>query len=144
MKRKRRTRILVKDTSGLSSALAEEIRSVYPVTEIQAPKEGLVMVKLREQARNSLFYLGEVLVTEAKARVQNSPGLGLVQGNNEKLSRELAVIDAAWNAQLPETDEWEPRLLDAERLIQSRESAEEQRILDTRVEFASMQEEDYV
>jgi alpha-D-ribose 1-methylphosphonate 5-triphosphate synthase subunit PhnG len=102
------------------------------------------MVKLREQARNSVFYLGEVLVTEAKARINGHPGLGLVRGNNRKLAGDLAVIDAAWRAGLEETAEWEGLLLAAEEENLQRQREENGRILETKVDFASMQEEDYV
>ena len=144
MKRKRRTEILIKDTSGLASECAEAIRELYPVMEIQPPQEGLVMVKLREQARNSLFYLGEVLVTEAKVRINGYPGLGLVRGNNKELAGDLAVIDAAWLAGLEETAEWEILLLAAEEENIIREQEENGKVLETKVDFASMQEEDYV
>lgn len=144
MKRKRHTEILIKDNTGLASKCAEAVRKLYPVTEIQPPQEGLVMVKLREQARNSLFYLGEVLITEAKAMINGYPGLGLVRGNNGELARDLAVIDAAWQAGLEETAEWEGLFLAAEEKNLRREQEENGRILETKVDFASMQEEDYV
>lgn len=144
MKRKRRTEILIKDSGPLAARLADEIRQNHPVDEIETPQEGLVMIKLREQARNSLFYLGEVLVTEAKARIGVHAGLGLVQGTDPDLARDLAVIDAAWNANLAEIARWEDLLKEAEQRLLAVEAEEYGRIMQTRVDFASMQEEDYV
>ena len=69
MKRKRRTRILIKSEADLAAEICAEVREVSVVQVLQEPQEGLVMIKMREQAKNSLFFLGELLVTEAKARV---------------------------------------------------------------------------
>ena len=140
--RKRRTEILVKNGGTLARHIARDVRSRYGAGVLQNPTEGLVMVKLRERARNSLFYIGEVLVTEAKAEVAGSSGLGLVQGADEGLALDLAVIDAAWNACLPETVEWSSWLSEAAEALGARESEENSRILETRVDFVSMQEEE--
>ncbi len=144
MNRKKRTELLIKDRSGLASDLAEEIRLRYPVVEVKPPQEGLTMIKLREQARNTLFYLGEILITEAKVRINGHSGLGLVCGNNSRLAADLAVIDAACNGRLPESERWEERLITAWKEIVEREEEENGKILETKVNFASMQEEDYI
>ena len=144
MDRRLRTEVLIKDKSGLAARLAAEIRTKYDSEEIQPPREGLVMIKMREQARNSLFYLGEVLVTEAKARINGKPGLGIVRGNDDELARDLAIIDAAWNAGLPEIPEWTAALKDAAEKIKDLENIENGKIMRTKVNFASMQEEDYI
>ena len=140
--RKRRTEILVKDGGRLAAHIAQEVQASYGATVLQDPTEGLVMVKLRERARNSLFYIGEVLVTEAKAEVAGAPGLGLVQGANGELALHLAVIDAAWNACVPETEVWSSLLSEAGEALERRESQENGRIMETRVNFVSMQEEE--
>jgi len=141
-RRKRRTEILVKEGGSLAARIAEEVQSHYGTVVLQEPTEGLVMVKLRERARNSLFYIGEVLVTEAKAEVAGFSGLGVVQGTNEELALQLAIIDAAWNAHVPETETWSSWLSDAAEAVATRESEENGRIMETRVNFVSMQEEE--
>jgi len=140
--RRQRTEICIKDGGYVAAQIAEEVCSNYSVEDLQEPLEGLVMIKMREQARNSLFYLGEVLVTEAKVRVNGNAGLGIVQGSNNELARNLAIVDAAWNIALPEQGEWESLLHEAELRVAARDEKENARVDQTRVNFMSMQEEE--
>jgi alpha-D-ribose 1-methylphosphonate 5-triphosphate synthase subunit PhnG len=136
--RKRRTEILINGNRKISRQISQEISSRYEIVELEEPNEGLVMVRMRETARNSLFNLGEVLITEAKVMINDSIGIGIVEGHRPDLARELAVIDAAWTARLPECEGWE-KLLDAEeKSIQERRRAETRSVLDTRVRFETM------
>jgi alpha-D-ribose 1-methylphosphonate 5-triphosphate synthase subunit PhnG len=140
--RRRRTEICIRDGGYTAAQIAEDVCSKYKIEDLQGPHEGLVMLKMREQARNSLFYLGEVLVTEAKVRVNGNAGLGIVQGSNNELARNLAIIDAAWNIALPEQGEWENLLRKAELRVTARDEKENGRVTQTRVDFMSMQEEE--
>lgn len=96
------------------------------------------MVKMREAAQKSLFYLGEVFVTEAKVQIKDKLGIGIVTGNNQELAYYLAVIDAAYNAGLEETANWEQRLLDEEIKIKKKAEKEQRKILMTKVNFETM------
>lgn len=60
---------------------------------VSEPTLGLTMVKVREHAQNSLFYMGEVLITETKLRHNKEIGLGVVKGDDAELSTALAFID---------------------------------------------------
>ncbi|MBN1647281.1 MAG: phosphonate C-P lyase system protein PhnG [Spirochaetales bacterium] len=144
MDRKIRTRILAEDKTGLASTLSALIQGRHKITEVQPPKEGLVMIRLREQARNTLFYFGEVLVTEARVRINGSPGLGIVQGLQADLARDMAIVDAACAAGVPELAEIEERLQEAG--IRNEQLAADKRgkVMKTRVSFSSMQKEDYL
>jgi len=105
---------------------------------VEEPRGGLVMLKLRETAKNSLFYMGELLVTEAKVQIEGRMGLGIIAGDDPEAARDLAVIDAACNAGVPETGEWEGLLLAEEERIAVREAQESARIARTTVDFESM------
>lgn len=142
MSRKHRTEILIREGGELAALLANELRSIHDVRVLQEPVEGLVMMKLREDARNSVFYLGEVLVTEAKAQVNSATGLGVVQGTNAELARDLAALDAAWNANLPICEKWLDRLREADEQLSRAAALENGRLMATRVNFVSMQEEE--
>ena len=107
MNRKRRTEILIRGRRKLSEKLSEEIKNKYEIKNVQDPENGLVMIKMRETAKKQLFYLGDVLVTEAKVSINGNLGLGIVNGDEEKLAYDLAVIDAAYNAELNETKMWD-------------------------------------
>ena len=91
MNRRRRTAILIDGSPSFAKDLAGEIERNYAIQVLSEPQHALTMIKLRETAKNSLFYLGEVLVTETKVQINNQLGIGIVVGNEEELSYQLAV-----------------------------------------------------
>lgn len=138
MKRRRRTQILIQGEPTLAEQLAESIAANYNYQEIIAPRYGLTMVKMRESAKNSLFYMGEVLITEAKIEVENSIGIGIIVGMEEALARNLAIIDAAYKANLPESAAWEEALILAENKIKESHAKQQEKLFETKVDFQTM------
>lgn len=138
MKRKKRTEILIKGSSQIAVRLAQEISDRYEVKRIEEPNNGLVMAKVRETARNSLFYLGEVLITECKVQVGGCLGIGIVKGQDPELAYRLAIIDAAYNAGLKETKNWTEILMNEEEEINKKNEVLKNRILKTKVNFETM------
>ncbi|GAA0432063.1 phosphonate C-P lyase system protein PhnG [Lentibacillus halophilus] len=138
MKRKRRTTILIQGDPSLARSLAEIITTNYDYREIVAPRYGLTMMKMRESAKNSLFYIGEVLITETKAEVNQCIGIGLITGMQDELSKDLAIIDAAYKANLPETKDWEDQLIAAEEQIEKQKAQKQAEIFETKVNFETM------
>jgi len=138
MQRKRRTRILIDYGKETALKMSEEIEKHYLVEMISDPKEALTMIKMRETAQNSLFYAGEVLVTETKVRIENQVGIGLVKGNQREFSRALAIIDAAFAAKLPETLNWIPVLDELEHAGEMLWQAKQDRLALTKVNFETM------
>lgn len=138
MERKRRTEILIKGSRELSKKLAEEIKKKYKVSVVQEASNGLVMIKMRENAKNSLFYLGEVLVTEAKVNINGNIGMGIVKGNEPELAYYLAVIDGAYNGKLEEIYIWEKILIEEELRIKDEEKKYIRSLLKTKVNFETM------
>ena len=138
MNRRKRTEILIKGNEKLAKKFADEIRKKYQVKNIEEPNHGLVMIKMRETAKKELFYLGEVLVSEAKVYVEDTLGMGVVIGDKEELAGNLAVIDAAYKQGLIETESWEQVLVEEDEKNQKRENLEQARILKTKVDFSTM------
>ena len=138
MDRTRRTRILIEGDPQLRRELSARVEGRRSISVVEEPRGGLVMLKLRETAKNSLFYMGELLVTEAKVQIEGRMGLGIIAGDDPEAARDLAVIDAACNAGVPETGEWEGLLLAEEERIAVREAQESARIARTTVDFESM------
>ncbi|PIC86957.1 phosphonate C-P lyase system protein PhnG [Sporosarcina sp. P20a] len=139
MKRRKRTEILIQEKGHLARTLAETITAVYECREITAPQYGMTMIKMRETAKNSLFYMGEVLVTEAKVEIANRIGIGIVAGMEEELAKHLAIIDAAYKADLPETFLWEPQLITAEDEIRKEKVRRQAELIGTKVNFETME-----
>lgn len=138
MQRRRRTTILVKGKRQTAKLLAGEIIKKYPVKVIQEPQTGLMMVKMRESSQKKLFYLGEILVTECKVQIGGVLGMGIIQDDKPEMAYHLAVIDAAYNSNLKETEKWEVILMEEEKKIQAQEASEMANILKTKVNFETM------
>lgn len=138
MKRRQRTEILINGSRTLPKQLATSIEKNYKITILSQPQEALIMVKMRETAKRSLFYLGEVLVTETKVEIGQHIGTGLIVGHDEELSYWLAIIDAAFLADLPEVQGWESLLLEEEEILLEERKRKHASILKTKVNFETM------
>ena len=138
MNRKKRTEILIRGSADVAGKLAREILNRYDVTTVEEANNGMVMVKIRESAQRSLFYLGEVFITECKVMINGHLGIGMVKGHEPEIAYSLAVIDAACNADLPETKAWEGLLLLEQNRINKAYAAFMQKILKTKVNFDTM------
>ncbi|MFB7637939.1 phosphonate C-P lyase system protein PhnG [Peribacillus butanolivorans] len=138
MRRKERTEILIQGTADIAKDFAKEIEMRYKVNVIQKPESALVLLKARETANKSLFYLGELLVTECTVQIQDSIGIGIVKGHREELAHCLAIIDAAYQADLVETRLWSHVLENEKKNIQKNLQELNQSILRTKVNFETM------
>lgn len=140
MNRRRRTEILIQGRPELAKELAETIMLQYPYREVISPRYGLTMIKMRETAKSSLFYLGEVVITEAKMEIKGHIGIGIVTGMKEELAKHLAIIDAAYKKpNLKETIEWEEPLLKEEKALLESKIKKQAELLATKVQFDTMQ-----
>jgi alpha-D-ribose 1-methylphosphonate 5-triphosphate synthase subunit PhnG len=138
MNRSKRTKILIDGSRNFTRELVNEIARNYDIHVLATPQQALTMVKLRETAQKSLFYLGEVLVTETKVEINNTLGIGIVVGDEEEFSYQLAVIDAAYEANLVETEKWTSLFEEEEKRINENRILKEASILKTKVNFEMM------
>ena len=79
MIRKERTRILVHCEKEFLRQWAEYFKQQNEFHVIEEPKNALTMIRMRESAQNTLFYLGEVLVSETRVECQGVIGIGIIQ-----------------------------------------------------------------
>ena len=138
MERSRRTRILIEGSPELRIELSRRVAERRSIAVVDEPRGGLSMIKMRETAKNGLFFIGELLVTEAKVQIEGRIGIGIIAGDEPDAARHLAIVDAAYNAGLAETGEWESLLVEEEARIEGRERAEAARVARTKVAFESM------
>lgn len=66
----------------------------YDVTDIKEPSKTLAMIEMREPVRQSLFYIGEVIVYETIAELK-STAVTICDDREKTLHR--TIIDAAAN-----------------------------------------------
>jgi len=139
MKRNKRTYILVEGAKELRAALAKEAEEKLSIINVTGPSRGLVMVKMRDSARKEVFFLGEVMVTEAKVRIGDMFGLGLIRGDDFSAARELAIVDAVFNSESSLAKTWIEKLEKEELCIREKREEEAAKLLGTRVEFSTME-----
>lgn len=110
----------------------------YSIEEIIPPHLGLVMIKKRETAKQSLFYIGEILVTETKVRFGDKIGLGLVKGDNPDLSRALAIFDLAYVCRWPEWQYLQAWFKELSTIKLEDRRRQTKAVMQTKVDFSTM------
>ena len=113
----------------------------YSKSKIQilsGPRQGLVMLRVRETVANSQFNAGEVLVTEVRLELEGQFGFGMVIGDSPRRAMAIALVDAALGKGGQVADQLREDLAKLERqLTKSRQRL--QALVDTtKVEFERM------
>lgn len=134
------TRVLVEGDRGLLRKLCDDIERNYPVSIVKGPEKSLVMSKAKDSVSEQPFFLGEILVTECIVDVRGTHGIGILIGEHPEAAYELAVVDAAMNAKLPETRDWIAVFKEEERRIIARLHRERALVMGTKVNFDTMEE----
>ncbi len=97
MKKRRISKILARAGKDQVKRLADEIKKDYSPVIVKAPEKSLTMIRMREPVRESLFYLGEVIVSEAIVDLVGAKGVAVLMGDDFDKVLDMAVIDAACN-----------------------------------------------
>lgn len=138
MKRKELTEILVHCEESFLQRLSGEVEEHHNVTIIDEPALSLTMVKMRESAQNSLFYLCEVLVSECRVQIDNKIGIGIIVGNDFAKAYHLACIDAAYTTQSSLLQKWLPLLNEEREKQRKQQHKENSAIMKTKINFETM------
>ena len=97
MEKKRLSKILAKADRQTIATLSAEIQKAHRPVVIKEPGKTLTMIKMREPVKQSLFYIGEVLVCEAVVELDGTKGVAVVMGDDTEKTLNMAIIDAAVN-----------------------------------------------
>jgi alpha-D-ribose 1-methylphosphonate 5-triphosphate synthase subunit PhnG len=97
MEKKRLTRILARADKQSVAALSTEILKSHRPVIIKEPGKTLAMVKMREPVKQTLFYIGEVIVCEAAVEIEGVKGASVAMGDDTEKTLNMAIIDAAIN-----------------------------------------------
>lgn len=138
MDKKRLFRIMAKASDEEIRELANDIIADHTVMVIKEPAKTLAMIKMREPVKESLFYIGEVIVCEAVVMVDGTRGMAVTMGDHFEKVYHMAVIDAACNQGI---FAGEKRLLELEEQQITRKEKENAMHLKTMVNFQSMDSE---
>jgi alpha-D-ribose 1-methylphosphonate 5-triphosphate synthase subunit PhnG len=135
MDKKTLFRIMAKADSGIIATLAGAIQKDHEILIIKEPNKTLTMIKMREPVKSSLFYLGEVIVTEAIVELDGQKGMAVAMGDDFEKTLNMAIIDAAVSKGV---FTGEATLAELEREQTEKEQKENALHLKTMVNFSSM------
>lgn len=138
MEKRRLFKILSKADRAAVIDMAEIIKKINEVVIVKEPEKALTMIKMREPVKESLFYLGEVIVTEATVAINGVNGTAVTMGDDFDKTLSMAIIDAACNCNVFED---ENVLLELEQEQISKEEKENAMFMKTMVNFNSMDSE---
>lgn len=97
MEKKRISKILARADREAVKQLADAIKAKHTPVIVKAPEKSLTMIRMREPVQESLFYLGEVIVSEAIVDIDGTKGMAVLMGDDFEKVLDMAVIDAACN-----------------------------------------------
>jgi alpha-D-ribose 1-methylphosphonate 5-triphosphate synthase subunit PhnG len=121
--------------------LASIVLKSYAKSQVKllsGPRQGLVMLRMRETVANSRFNAGEVLVTEVKLELEEQFGFGMVIGDSPRRAMAIALVDAALGKGGPVADQLQQELIELDHRL-GRSHQHLQALVDTtRVEFERM------
>ena len=139
MEKKRFFRILGRASRQQVSALAAPYKEKQRITVIKEPAKSLAMIRMRAPVKESLFYLGEVIVCEASVLLGQTKGTAVTMGDDFEKVLDMAVLDAAVNAGIFQEE-------DALLILEAAQTAETEKenalYLNTMVSFTAMDAEE--
>lgn len=138
MDKKRLFKIMSRADREIVIGIADKIKAEHDVVIVKAPEKALAMIKMREPVKESLFYIGEVIVTESMVTISGTTGMAVAMGDDYDKTLAMAVIDAACNAQIFTDME---TLWELEKTQIDREEKENAMFKKTMVDFHSMDSE---
>jgi len=138
MMKKRLFSIMAKASLSEIQVIAEPLTHKYSIQIIKEPAKSLAMVQLRETVRESLFYIGEVLVVEAIVSIGDVKGMAVTLGDDFEKVLAMAILDACFNKKIEESDAIEQSLFQLERKQIEKEQKENALFQKTKVNFNSM------
>ncbi|MBE0413703.1 phosphonate C-P lyase system protein PhnG [Yoonia sp.] len=131
---------------GRVAALADRIRDRAQVDLLAPPREGLMLMQLRESVAGAAFHLGEIPMARVHLRLTAPEGVAeggaALMSDDLALVTRLAILDAALVADLPEAPEIEALLAEG---MAARAETQARRALSldrTKVDFQLLSEED--
>lgn len=135
MEKKRLFRIMAKADREFAIGIANQIKEKEEITIVKEPEKVLTMIKMREPVKQSLFYLGEVMVTEAAVAVGGANGVAVLMGDDYEKTSSMAIIDAAFNSGVWQD---ETPFLEMEEQLLAQEEKENALFQKTMVDFKTM------
>lgn len=133
--------ILANCSEEQACQLASTVLERYSNTQVKllsGPRQGLVMLRVRETVANSQFNAGEVLVTEVKLELEGQFGFGMVIGDNPRRAMAVALVDAALRKADAVAEQLTSELVKLDREITRDHQRMQALVATTKVDFERM------
>jgi alpha-D-ribose 1-methylphosphonate 5-triphosphate synthase subunit PhnG len=131
--------ILAEGNSSVWESLSQRLAERYEIKMIQEPETCLIMMPVKDSVENSMFYLGEILITEAVVDLGGTQGYGFALEDRPEHALACAVIDAALSHGVQESTEIRLLLEQQKSEIEQKTMLEKRMIASTRVNFALLE-----
>lgn len=135
MEKKRLFKIMANADRDSINTISASLKNKHNIIIIKEPTKTLTMIKMREPVQSSLFYIGEVIVTEAVVEFDGVKGMAVCMGDDFEKTLNMAIIDAAYNKGVFAMEE---RLLELEEQHRVKIEKENALHLKTMVNFNTM------
>jgi Uncharacterized enzyme of phosphonate metabolism len=138
LEKKRLSKIMAGCDAAVIGRMYGAVSEKYGVTVLKGPGKTLAMLKMRETVCGSLYYLGETIVCQAIVEVSGAKGMAVLMGDDLDKALGMAAVDAAFNAELLECEDFTRLLLDEEKKQRAAVERENALYMQTTVDFRSM------
>lgn len=138
IEKKRLFKIMANSKTEQLKQLSDIITNKYEFVIIKEPSKTLTMIKMREPVKSSLYYIGEVIASEAIVKSNNIKGVAVSIGDDFDKVLYMAIIDCGFNNNFIEMTNIQLKLLDLEKIQQEKLLKENAMYLKTMVNFNSM------
>jgi alpha-D-ribose 1-methylphosphonate 5-triphosphate synthase subunit PhnG len=125
---------------ALLAALAEKAAAGKEAALLAGPEKTMVLLQVREPARQSRFYLGELLAARCVVELGGVRGAAVLAGDDLEKARAAAMLDAAHSGGFPSFAQLEGELLALEEARKAERAHEAAEIRKTRVSFQSLED----
>ena len=127
-------------------ALANRVVDRAEVAPLAPPREGLMLMQMRDSVAGSAFYLGEIPMTRVHLRLTVPEGVAeggaALMSDDLALVTRIAILDAALSADLREASEIEALIAEGMAALQEIRTQRALALDRTRVDFQLLSEED--
>jgi len=121
--------------------ICEMAKKILKDTNVDVGKKpigGMIMMRFVDTAKNQVFNLGEVLITEAEVRIGDNRGYAMMMGMELEATLASAILDAAVESGHPLSSRIIDLLMTEEKRLKNELQKMRSKINTTKVDFEAM------
>jgi alpha-D-ribose 1-methylphosphonate 5-triphosphate synthase subunit PhnG len=130
--------LLARADRGLLIEAADAVLGDYEASTLDGPQLGTVLFQVREPIEHRRFYLGDVLVTEARVRIADCDGWSMRLGDDPEATVAAAVCDAALQFANPHHARLLALCASTDHEIRARRQSELDEVEETAIKFEEL------